>query len=172
VQLWADNVYMAPTFIAYYGALQCGHMGDALLQTAYKQVKLYRNALFDRRVGLWRHIALGSGTDPNHWATGNAWAAAGALRVLATIKRSCAAHSMKPQQHHLEQWVREILDGAWRHQVCDLFDRPMLVFSPTRPAEKERRIAELHRRVGLVFRRLLNCTPGCDHVPLCVDHWK
>ncbi|KAI0289494.1 hypothetical protein BC826DRAFT_1031471 [Russula brevipes] len=91
VQLWADN-------------------------TAYEQVKLYRDVLFDRHVGLWRHIALGSGTDPKHWATGNAWAAAGALRVLATIQRSCVAKSMRAQQHHLKQWVREILDGAWRHQ--------------------------------------------------------
>jgi rhamnogalacturonyl hydrolase YesR len=117
VQLWSDYVYMAPPFIAYYGALKSGHEGKSLLQTAYEQVKSYREVLFDRNVGLWRHIALGEGTDPTHWGTGNAWAAAGALRVLATIKGSSAAESMKWQQKNLVCWVRETLDGVWKFQV-------------------------------------------------------
>lgn len=117
VQLWSDFIYMAPPFIAYYGALQGGPDGDALLQTAYEQVKLYREVLFDEDVGLWRHIALGEGTDPTHWATGNAWAAAGALRVLATIQQSSAADSMQSQQDDLVQWIGETLDGVWAYQV-------------------------------------------------------
>ena len=108
---------MAPPFIAYYGALKCGHEGKSLLQTAYKQVKFYREVLFDPDVGLWRHIALGNGTDPTHWGTGNAWAAAGALRVLATIQGSSAAEEMKWQQKNLVCWVRETLDGVWKFQV-------------------------------------------------------
>ena len=118
VQLWSDYVYMAPPFIAYYGALSCGHEGKSLLQTAYEQVKLYREVLFDRDVGLWRHIALGEGTDHTHWGTGNGWAAAGALRVLATIQGSSMAESMKWQQKDLACWVRETLDGVWKFQVC------------------------------------------------------
>jgi rhamnogalacturonyl hydrolase YesR len=117
VQLWSDFIYMAPPFIAYYGALECGSRGKSLLQTAYEQVKLYREVLFDQDVGLWRHIALGHGIDPTHWATGNAWAAAGMLRVLATIQRSSAVESMKLQQLDLVCWVQETLNGVWKHQV-------------------------------------------------------
>ncbi|KAH9049232.1 Six-hairpin glycosidase-like protein [Lactarius deliciosus] len=116
-QLWADFVYMAPPFIAYYGALlEDGPSCQKLLQTAYDQVRLYREVLYDPSVGLWQHIALGNGTDPTHWGTGNAWAAAGALRVLATIQRSSTARAMKSQQSDLVQWVGEILDGAWQFQ--------------------------------------------------------
>ena len=61
---------MAPPFIAYFGALQGGGGGLALLQTAYDQISLYRDALFDSNVSLWRHIALGSLQDSGHWATG------------------------------------------------------------------------------------------------------
>jgi len=116
-QLWADFIYMAPPFMAYYGALQCEPEGDALLWMAYEQVKLYREELFDKKVGLWRHVALGKGTDDRHWATGNAWAAAGALRVLATIQRSRASESMRSYQKDLKKWVGETLDGVWKFQV-------------------------------------------------------
>ena len=112
---------MAPPFIAYYGALEGGPRGESLLQTAYEQVKLYRDVLFDQDVGLWRHIALGEEVDHTHWATGNAWAAAGMLRVLATIQRSSAIKSMTSQQIDLVCWVRETLDGVWKHQVRVLF---------------------------------------------------
>lgn len=127
VQLWSDYVYMAPPFIAYYGALKSGREGKALLQTAYEQVKFYREVLFDRDVGLWRHIALGHGTDPTHWGTGNAWAAAGALRVLATIQGSSAAESMESQQRDLVHWVRETLDGVWKFQVCGVVISCLLI---------------------------------------------
>ncbi|KAH9059334.1 Six-hairpin glycosidase [Lactarius vividus] len=116
VQLWADFVYMAPPFIAYYGALEDGPTCQNLLLAAYDQVRLYREVLYDPDVGLWQHIALGNGTDPTHWGTGNAWAAAGALRVLATIRGSSAAHALKSEQRDLVQWVGEILDGAWKFQ--------------------------------------------------------
>ena len=116
-QLWADFIYMAPPFIAYYGALQCGPGGDSLMWMAYEQVKLHREELFDKKVGLWRHTALGNGTDHKHWATGNAWAAAGALRVLATIQRSHASKSIRSHQKDLMKWVGEILDGVWKFQV-------------------------------------------------------
>ena len=115
-QLWADFVYMAPPFIAYYGALEDENC-QTLLQTAYDQVRLYREVLYDADVGLWRHIALGDGTDPTHWATGNAWAAAGMLRVLAAIQRSSVQSQMTSQQNDLQQWIGEILDAAWSFQV-------------------------------------------------------
>jgi hypothetical protein len=134
---------MAPPFIAYYGALKCGHEGKLLLHTAYEQVKAYREVLFDRDVGLWRHIALGEGTDPTHWGTGNAWAATGALRVLATIQGSSAAESMKLQQDDLASWVRETLDGVWKFQVRDV---ATFAFLPDEMPilATERHVAELH----------------------------
>lgn len=61
---------MVPPFIAYFGALQGDAGGLSLLQIAYDQIRLYRNALFDSDVSLWRHIALGSSQDSGHWATG------------------------------------------------------------------------------------------------------
>ena len=135
MQLWSDFIYMAPPFIAYYGALESGSRGKSLLQTAYEQVKLYREVLFDQDVGLWRHIALGQGTDPTHWATGNAWAVAGMLRVLATIQRSSAVESMTLQQIDLVCWVRETLNGVWKHQVR-YFLSLSLSFNPKYPFSK------------------------------------
>lgn len=65
----ADFVYMAPPFIAYYGALQGNADGRALMQIAYDQCKLYRDALRDES-GLWKHVVLGTWQDNEHWATG------------------------------------------------------------------------------------------------------
>lgn len=62
---------MAPPFIAYYGALQGGSNGSALLQEAYDQCRLYRQYLRDPSTNLWRHIILGEGQDLNLWGTGN-----------------------------------------------------------------------------------------------------
>jgi len=48
---------------------------------------------------------------------GNGWAAAGIMRVLATIARSNFASQMQSQQSDLAHWVDEILTGVWRYQV-------------------------------------------------------
>lgn len=116
VQLWADFVYMAPPFIAYYGALQGGAEGTKLLQLAYDQCRLYRDVLFDADKSLWRHIELGSSSDDHLWGTGNAWAAAGMLRVLETIRKSDLEDQFYDQQLNLTIWIGEILTGAWKYQ--------------------------------------------------------
>lgn len=128
---------MAPPFIAYFGALQNDSGGLAILQIAYEQILLYRQALFDQDVSLWRHIAYGSTEDIGHWATGalvsvcprkagvmlsfldvgNAWAAAGMMRVWAIINRSSFSSQMQAQKDNLTQWVDEILTGVWSYQV-------------------------------------------------------
>ncbi|KAL1944224.1 hypothetical protein VTO73DRAFT_3409 [Trametes versicolor] len=115
VQLWADFVYMAPPFIAYYGALKGGSGGLSLLQIAYKQCKLYRQYLRDPS-GLWKHIVLGNGQDLHHWGTGNAWAAAGMLRVLQTISHSKLSSKMQTEQADLKSWINEIVSASWQHQ--------------------------------------------------------
>ncbi|OBZ76113.1 Unsaturated rhamnogalacturonyl hydrolase YesR [Grifola frondosa] len=115
VQLWADFVYMAPPFIAYYGALQGGDYGSNLLQVAYDQCRLYRQYLRDDG-GLWRHITLGTGQDSSHWGTGNGWAAAGMLRVLETIRLSQSPFQFVEQQANLTSWIQEIVSAAWSFQ--------------------------------------------------------
>jgi rhamnogalacturonyl hydrolase YesR len=110
-------MYMAPPFIAYFGALQ---QNLTLLREAYTQCALYRDALLDESSGLWRHIALGSWQDDNHWATGNGWAAAGMMRVLATLNASTFASELQAEQANLTSWVGEVLTGVWAHQVSKI----------------------------------------------------
>ena len=56
--------------LAYWGAFTGGANGTEQLKNAHLQCKLYREALFDADVSLWRHIAGGSWQLNNHWATG------------------------------------------------------------------------------------------------------
>ena len=127
-------MYMVPPFLAYYGVTT---QNVTLLQEAYAQISLYRKYLRDQNANnLWKHIQLGSyGTDDGHWSTGdlptpsplnqyilinltgNAWAAAGMIRVLGTIQRSQYADSLGQQQIDLVDWIQEIHGGMYRHQV-------------------------------------------------------
>ena len=103
---------------------------------SYNQIRLYRNYLRDRSSNnLWRHMSLGDGQDKGHWATGqlwatplfvrliiirfpgNAWAAAGMLRVLGTIKNSEYAGDFKSERADLINWVLEIQDGMYNYLV-------------------------------------------------------
>ena len=107
---------MVPPFLAYYGAL---NNNQSLLQQAYTQCSLYRGAL-RQSSGLWAHIVQGTGTsDPGLWLTGNAWAAYGMTRVLATIKQSSFASSMSSQTGDLQNWIAEILGAAKPYMVRD-----------------------------------------------------
>ena len=134
----ADFTYMVPPFIAYYGALKGGKEGKALIQDAYNQINLYHDGLYDANVSLWRHQANGTNPDSGHWATGepvlkrtlsihmvltyidivgNAWAAAGMLRVMDTINNACDAEDFALERNNLIHWIYEVLDGVWKHQV-------------------------------------------------------
>ncbi|KAI0075033.1 hypothetical protein K474DRAFT_1685519 [Panus rudis PR-1116 ss-1] len=121
VQLWSDFVYMVPPFLAYYGVLSDN---QTLVREAYNQIKLYRQYLRDENAGgLWKHVLLGSsGNDEGHWSTGNAWAAAGMLRVLGTIRHSPFPKNFKNEQKDLRNWVSEITDAMYPHlQSSGLF---------------------------------------------------
>lgn len=87
---------------------------------AYHQIKLYRDALRDNS-GLWKHIVFGSSgsQDPDHWGTGNGWAAHGMLRVLYTFRHSSFGPALQTEQANLVSWTQEILDGAWAHQKAN-----------------------------------------------------
>jgi len=52
-------------------------------------------------------------SNPNHSHIGNAWAAAGMIRVLGTIKGSEYADSFQSQQTNLTNWVQEIHGGMY-----------------------------------------------------------
>lgn len=114
-QYWSDGVYMGFPFIAYYGAVK---NNGTLLQIAYDQCRLYRDALLiDGPTGkLWAHIyddSTSSWIDEGIWATGNGWAALGMLRVAVTIQKSSFCSSMTSQVSDLLAWVKEILDGEF-----------------------------------------------------------
>lgn len=105
-------MYMVPPFLAYYGF---DTANQTLLQIAYDQCRLYRDALQDKDTKLWRHIVGGEGngiSDSGLWATGNGWATAGMLRVAATIRRSEFSGDMQDQVNDLAAWVGEIVDAA------------------------------------------------------------
>ncbi|KAG6872500.1 hypothetical protein C0995_009256 [Termitomyces sp. Mi166 len=114
VQLWSDFVYMVPPFLAYYGMIT---QNRTLLLEAYNQISLYRSYLRDTSANnLWKHVLLGmSGNDEGHWSTGNAWAAAGMLRVLGTYKNSQYSNTLKSQQKDLAAWVLEIHAAMYPH---------------------------------------------------------
>jgi rhamnogalacturonyl hydrolase YesR len=109
VQLWSDFIYMVPPFLAYYGVMT---NNNTLVEEAYNQIRLYRDVLLDD-TGMWQHIRMGGFEDMGHWSTGNGWAAMGMLRVLATIRGSQWADSMKGQARDLENWIKEIHDAIW-----------------------------------------------------------
>jgi rhamnogalacturonyl hydrolase YesR len=100
--VWADFVFMAPPFMAYHAVAT----EDArLMRDAAEQCFLYRDVLSARSAGpgysgAWMHIIAPELEDRGLWATGNAWAAGGMLRVLA------AAMKWPPTMH-----VREIQTG-------------------------------------------------------------
>jgi hypothetical protein len=52
--------------------------------------------------------------------TGNAWAAAGATRVLQTLAKSYYSQQLKDDMWELAGWITEILTASWVWQVCNL----------------------------------------------------
>ncbi|PPR04273.1 hypothetical protein CVT26_004063 [Gymnopilus dilepis] len=115
-ELWADFMYMAPPFLAYYAVNQGN---TTLLQETVEQCTLYRQVLKANRTdamnGLWMHIIGPQNQDTGFWSTGNGWAAAGMTRVLATvIKATSMANESWRQQAItlLTGYIKEIIDGA------------------------------------------------------------
>lgn len=113
-------MYMAPPFIAYFGAYDQGDAESYLLQVAYDQCRLYRQYLQDNSTKLWKHIELGSYQDNNLWGTGNGWASAGMFRVLQSIRLSNASSNFTNQQNDLINWIEEIVKASWHYQVSTI----------------------------------------------------
>lgn len=112
---------MVPPTLAYW-AVQTDNV--TLLDVAIEQCNLYQDVLGVHinstdgntawnAIGLWHHIVStpGGNSDPGIWSTGNAWAAAGMSRALATAQNSRlqAKHALLSQ---LKNNIKAILDGA------------------------------------------------------------
>ncbi|KAL9072207.1 MAG: hypothetical protein Q9161_003680 [Pseudevernia consocians] len=112
-ELWADFVYMAPPFLAY----QAVATGNAdLMRVAVQQCLLYSDVLqSEPERKLWKHIvgpAWMPARDKGIWATGNGWAVAGMVRVLATAIKSPYNKSDNLDTKRLLQVIFDIIDGA------------------------------------------------------------
>lgn len=112
-ELWADNVFMTPPFLAY-SAVAANNL--TLLRQAVNQCTLYRQVLQANTTsswkGLWTHIVGPQSQTLGIWATGNGWAALGMVRVLATIKNWRTSSSWSTEQGQLTQYIMEIINGA------------------------------------------------------------
>jgi rhamnogalacturonyl hydrolase YesR len=118
-EVWVDFTYMAPPFLAYYAVAT---QNTTFLRLAIKQCDLQRQILQanltttsqkDMR-GLWHHIIGPDSYEPRLWSTGNAWAAAGMIRVLATTLKWKESASWVQEQEELTDWIREIIDGVMK----------------------------------------------------------
>ncbi|KAK4047175.1 hypothetical protein OIO90_006284 [Microbotryomycetes sp. JL221] len=111
VSLWSDFMYMVPPFLAYYGSI---NSNASLIQQAYDQCRLYRQYLRTPETGLWQHILFGQHPDPGLWATGNAWAAGGMMRVYGTIVNSQDfSNEFESQAKDLADWSLEIVENSF-----------------------------------------------------------
>jgi rhamnogalacturonyl hydrolase YesR len=108
-------MYMGPPFLAYAGAVTSN---QSLLQLAYDNVRLYRDALLlpGPTGPLWGHLfddESSSWWDAGLWATGNGWASLGAVNVAATIVKSDFKNQMTAQVQNLTAWAGEIVNGTF-----------------------------------------------------------
>lgn len=104
---------MVPPFLAYYAVFT----SDLdLLRESVKQCALYGEVLVSGN-GTWKHIANQDyegnvKSDGGAWCTGNAWAAAGMSRILATLVHSPYASQTLREQDSLVNMTKSIIDAA------------------------------------------------------------
>ncbi|GAA5831677.1 hypothetical protein JCM11251_000791 [Rhodosporidiobolus azoricus] len=115
VQLWADFMYMVPPLLAYYGVATSN---SDLIREAWNQCRLYRQYL-KGSTGAWKHIVLGGWQDNGLWNTGNGWAAAGLVRVYATIVNSKYSEDFVDEAADLVDWTNEILTASFYNLKSD-----------------------------------------------------
>lgn len=117
-ELWADFVYMAPPFMAYYAVAT---NSTETIKQAITQCLKYRQVLKPNTsseavsAGTWQHIIGPKTEDLGLWSTGNGWAAMGMARVLATLLHwppTAVEANAQIAQADLFTWIGEILQGA------------------------------------------------------------
>lgn len=107
---------MAPPFIAYHAIRK---KDVEIMRAAYDQCMLYRDVL---RItndnsglhGAWRHIEGPVLEDLRPWATGNAWAVLGMVRVLAAVMKWPSTSTWTKEQESLIESIMDIVDAAGR----------------------------------------------------------
>jgi unsaturated rhamnogalacturonyl hydrolase len=120
-QIWVDSMDGGPPFLARL-ARATGDEGHA--DEAARALLGYARLLQDERSGLFVHgFEESCGTNGQHWARGNGWAAMGLVETLAWLPRETAAAS------ELQQRLVALLEGlAARQQASGLWstvlDRP------------------------------------------------
>ncbi|KAF2806877.1 uncharacterized protein BDZ99DRAFT_465636 [Mytilinidion resinicola] len=107
-ELWADEVYMAPPFLAYYAVAK---NNLALAKESAGQCLLYRDVLVTP-TGPWYHITGPQTKDFGLWSTGNGWAASGMARVLSTLRKSPFNSATESEQSSLTAAIKHIIDSA------------------------------------------------------------
>jgi rhamnogalacturonyl hydrolase YesR len=107
---------MAPPFLAYYAA---STQNATLLLESVNQCRWYRQVMRANTTasykGTWHHIIGPQSADWGLWSTGNAWAAAGMSRVLATVVKAPVAQGLSWRDQaatDLNWYIREIIEGA------------------------------------------------------------
>ena len=78
-ELWADQGYMIPPFLAQLGMVSSS---QAVLNDALSQWAIECNEMMDWNKGVFNHIPA---WDNKPWATGNGWMLMGFTRVVASI---------------------------------------------------------------------------------------
>jgi hypothetical protein len=80
------------------------------------QIRLYRQYLTNG-TGLWRHIMLGTqiADDLGYWATGNAWAAWGSSRVLASFMQPAYKGRYDDLKANLHTWTVQTLTDSFAY---------------------------------------------------------
>lgn len=92
-ELWSDQGYMIPPFLAYLGLVA----GDqSILNDALSQWALESNSLLNPSTGLYQHIP---DFDNNPWATGNGWMLMGFARVVSRERRRRAKADSSGCEH-------------------------------------------------------------------------
>ena len=118
IQLWSDQTYMGPPFLAHYALIT---NNNTLFNMSFDQLEGVHNGLLLRDgagKGLWGHIVDYSNPsaprwiDERAWLTGNGWAAAGLLRVMAASMHS-SDNSIKQRGQALGSMVDSIFDTAY-----------------------------------------------------------
>lgn len=99
-EVWVDSFYMAPPFLAVAG----------YHEEAVKQIEGFRKLLWNDEKKLYSHMW----DDENKvflrkdfWGVGNGWAAAGIVRVLATLPES-----MEEDKVRLIGYLKDVIDGS------------------------------------------------------------
>ncbi|KAI9614248.1 hypothetical protein H4Q26_009391 [Puccinia striiformis f. sp. tritici PST-130] len=160
LQYWSDYMYMAPPFLAYYGAVTSN---ATLLRIAYNQAKQYRTILQDGKLKVWGHILQGSWQDKDFWSTGNGWAAAGMMRLYATflnLRDPRLRQLTAPWREDLAKWVIEIVKGAYAYQYKDSYLLPNYLANTN--ASHNYPECSGTALIAAAAYRLASLRPGCE----------